>query len=59
MKQTEQENKNDEKKIIIDLYINRPKILTRGKIKQSTLDKILEDINAHHNKKRGNWKPCK
>lgn len=53
MKQTES-NKNDNKKAIIDLYTKQVKVLARGKIKQSTLDKIMEDINANCGKKDGN-----
>lgn len=44
----------NEKKEILDLYINsNSKILTRGKIKTSTLNKILEDINANCKTKKG------
>ena len=49
--------KRDSKEIqqIVDLYTKKnPKILTRGQIKQSTLDKIMEDINARQKKKNGN-----
>ena len=50
------ENENIEKttqKQVIDFYTeNPPKILTRGTIKQSTLNKILEDINANCKKKK-------
>ena len=44
--------KEDTKKEIINLYTEKPqKFLARGKIKQSTLDKIMEDINANCKKK--------
>lgn len=52
---TNKQNIQDEKQQIIDLYSNpSQKILTRGKIKQSTLDKIMEDINANCKKKTRN-----
>lgn len=47
--------KEDTKKEIINLYTEKSqKFLARGKIKQSTLDKIMEDINANCREKKRN-----
>lgn len=49
------QNEQNEKQQIIDLYTtSSQKLLTRGNIKQATLDKIMEDINANCKKKARN-----
>ena len=46
-------NTNNEKQQIINLYLSTSqKFLTKGKIKESTLNKIMEDINANCKEKK-------
>lgn len=53
MKENEKKLDEQSKKEIVDFYVkSSQKILTRGKIKKETLDKIMEEINADCRKKK-------